>query len=167
MSRRKAQLLLDGAKDAIAAIEVPAADGRTIHAPLQTRELFLRFRCLPFARWQEGRSFFDVHGMWQDLGFPTESPLTQLILILQNFPNPPARDCRLPSCRGWPERSVQSLVAQALTRGEITPPADSLYEQGFAPSAGQSDKSDLLTVMRTGHLALAELKDSENVDPPV
>lgn len=61
-------MLFDRAKDAVAPIVALAPDSITIHASLQAREVFLRFRGLVFGRWQDDRIFFDVHGMWQELG---------------------------------------------------------------------------------------------------
>jgi hypothetical protein len=102
--RREAQQLLDRAEGAIAPIVALAPDAITIHPSVQTREVFLRFRGLPFARWQDGRAFFDVHGMWQELDAPTELPLKQLLLNLRSFRNPLAADCRHPLYRGQAER---------------------------------------------------------------
>ena len=94
--RRETQMLFDRAKDAVAPIVALAPDSITTHASVQTREVFLRFRGLVFGRWQDDRIFFDVHGMWPELGARSELPLRQLILNLQNFRNPLASDSRYP-----------------------------------------------------------------------
>ena len=165
--RRETQLLLDRAEDAVAPIVALASDAITIHPSVQTGEVVLRFRGLLFARWQDGRIFFDVHGLWQELNARTELPLKQLLLNLQNFRNPLASDSRHPLYRGQSERWLQSLVAQDLSRTDINLHPDLLYEQVFAQSAGQRGVLDLLAVTRGGRLAILELKAAGNVDLPL
>lgn len=131
-----------------------------------TREVVLRFRGLAFARWQDDRIFFDVHGLWQELNARTELPLKQLLLNLQNFRNLLASDSRHPLYRSQSERWLQSLVAQDLSRVDINLHPDLLYEQVFAQSASQRGVLDLLAVTRSGRPAILELKAAENVDLP-
>ena len=154
----------DRAKDAIAPIVALASDAITVRPSVQTREVFLRFRGPAFARWQDGRIFFDVHGMWQALDVRTELPPKQLVRNMRNFCNPLASDCRHRLYRGPSERWLQTLVAQDLNRIDINLHPDLLYEQVFAQSAGQRGILDLLTVTRSGRLAILELKAAENVD---
>ena len=165
--RRETQMLLDRASQALAPIVAMAADAITMHSSVQTKEVFLRFRGLAFARWQDDRTFFDAHGMWQELDVRSELALRQLILNLQNFRNPLASDSRHPLYRGQSERWLQTLVAQDLSRIDINFNPDLLYEQVFAQSAGQHGILDLLAVTRSGRLAILELKSSENVDLPL
>jgi hypothetical protein len=159
--------LQDRAKDALAPLVALAADAITIHPSIQTGEVTLRFRGLPFARWQDGRIFFDAHGLWQELSASTELPLKQLILNLQNFRSPVASDSRHPLYRAQSERWLQSLVAQDLCRVDINLNPDLLYEQVLAQSGAQRGILDLLAVTRGGRLAILELKAVENVDLPL
>ena len=94
-------------------------------------------------------------------------PLRQLIMNLQNFRNPSAKDARHPLYRGQPERWLQSIIAQDVSRVDISLHPDHLYEQVFAQSGGQRGILDLLGVTRAGRLAILELKASENVDLPL
>lgn len=165
--RRETQLLLDRANNDLAPIVSLAPEAITIHASPQNNEVVLRFRGLPFARWQEGKVLFDVNGIWRELNVPAERPLTQLILNLQKFRNPLASDSRHPLYRGQAERWLQMLVAQDLTRVDINLHPELLYEQVFAQAAGQRGILDLLAVTHAGRLAILELKAVENVDLPL
>ncbi|HEY2119846.1 MAG TPA: hypothetical protein VGH37_11725 [Candidatus Acidoferrum sp.] len=165
--RRETRLLLDRAAPDIAPLLALAPDRITMHPNVQTREVMLRFRGLPFARWQDGRVFFDVHGLWQELDVRTELPLRQLVLNLQNFRSPLANDTRHPLYRGQSERWLQAIIAKDLNRVDVTLQPDHLYEQVFAQAAGQHGILDLLAVTRAGRLAILELKASENVDLPL
>lgn len=165
--RRESQLLLERAAKDLAALVALAPNCITVHASVQTREVTLRFLGLAFARWQDGHIYFDVHGLSQKLDVRTELPLRQLIMNLQNFRNPSAKDARHPLYRGQPERWLQSIIVQDVSRVDIALHPDHLYEQVFAQSGGQRGILDLLGVTRAGRLAILELKASENVDLPL
>jgi hypothetical protein len=165
--RRETQLLQDRAAPYIAPLQALAPDAISTHPIVQSREVILRFRGLPFARWQDGRIFFDVHGLWQELDARTELPLRQLILNMQGFRSPLVNDIRHPLYRAQAERWLQSIVAQDISRVDVMLHPDHLYEQVFAQAAGQRGILDLLAVARTGRLAISELKASENVDLPL
>src|SRR2546422_1670399 len=43
------------------------ATGRNLHPAAQSREVWLRFRGLPFARWDDGRVFFRINDAREEL----------------------------------------------------------------------------------------------------
>ncbi len=167
MAPREPQSLLDRANKDLAPIDALCPESITAHPSSQAKEVLLRFRGLVFVRWQDGRIFFEVRGLWQELNVATESALKQLILSLQNFRSPLAGDVRHRFYRGQPERWMQSIVAQDGRLVDINLHPGHLYEQVFAQAAGQRGILDLLAVTRAGRLAILELKASENVDLPL
>lgn len=124
------------------------------------------FRGLPFTRWDDGRIFFDVHGLWQQPDLRTELPLKQLVLNLQNFRSPLASDTSHPLCRGQSDCWLQTIVAQDISRVDACLHPDHLYEQVFAQAGSPRGIPDLLEVTPTGRLATLELKTSENLELP-
>jgi len=86
--RRESQLLIDRAAAALAPVLELALQEITVHASTQDREVVLRFRGLPFARWNDGRVYFDAGGTWEELRKQNEVERKQLVLNQQNFRNP-------------------------------------------------------------------------------
>jgi hypothetical protein len=73
--RRESQLLQERAAADLAPILALAPEAITAHAAPQNREVVLRFRGLPFARWQDVRIYFDAGGLWQELTAHTQVDL--------------------------------------------------------------------------------------------
>lgn len=165
--RRDAKLLLDRAASALSPIVAMCPDYICAHASPHTQEVVLRFRGLPFARWQDNKIFFGTDSVWQELRRDTERALKQLIASLQNFRNPLAGDVRHPLYRAQPERWMQSLVAPDVTRIDIALDPAHVYEQVFAQVSGQHGILDLLCLTRHRRLAILELKAGENLDLPL
>lgn len=165
--RRETQLLLDRAKSALAPIVAMSPESIRIHASPHTQEVVLRFRGLAFARWQENKIYFGSGSIWQELRPDNERALKQLIANLQNFRNPLASNVRHAMYRAQPERWMQTLVFDDVSRIDIALDPDHVYKQVFAQVAGQHGVLDLLCITRSRRLAILELKAAENVDLPL
>jgi len=69
--------------------------------------------------------------------------------------------------RAQPERWLESLVLEDLTRVDAMLEARFAYSQVFANAGGEHGILDLLTVTRSGRLAIIELKASEHIHLPL
>lgn len=165
--RRESQLLIDRAAGALAPVLELAPQEITVHPSTQDREVVLRFRGLPFARWDDGRVYFDAGGIWEELRKQNEIELRQLVLNLQNFRNPLASETRHPLYRSQSERWLQSIVQQDVNRVDVSLLPEQVYEQVFAHTAAQHGIRDLLGITRAGRLAILELKTTEDLDLPL
>lgn len=165
--RRDAQLLLGRASAALAPIVAMAPEFIQSHASPHTQEVILRFLGLAFARWHEGKIYFGADAVWQELRPENEHALQQIVLNLRNFRNPLAGNLRHPLYRAQPERWMQMLISQDVSRVDIALDPTHVYEQVFAQVAGQHGVLDLLCVTRTRRLAILELKAAENLDLPL
>lgn len=165
--RREAQLLLDRAEPALAPIVALSPESIRAHASPNTQEVVLRFRGLAFARWHDHKISFGADAVWEELRPQNERALKQLVGNLQNFRSPLASNVQHPLYRAQPERWMQSMVCEDVTRIDIALDPQHVYEQVFAQVAGQHGVLDLLCVTRTRRLAILELKAAENVDLPL
>jgi hypothetical protein len=100
------------------------------HPVAQSREVWLRFRGLPFARWDDGRVFFGIND---------------------------AREELTPVSRPSLKRRLHELELHQRY----------VYAQVLANAGGEHDILDLLTVTRSGRLAIIELKASEHMHLPL
>ncbi|HVM75446.1 MAG TPA: hypothetical protein VMT75_07370 [Candidatus Saccharimonadales bacterium] len=165
--RRESQLLLDRSEGALASIVASAPEAITRHAVPAEQEVALRFRGLAFARWSEKGTRFGITTAMEELTSATQHKLDKLVKYLKRFRDPGASDTRHALYRAQPERWMQSLIAQDITRIDLNLDGSHLYEQVFAQAAGQHGVIDLLTVTRSHRLAILELKASENPDLPL
>ncbi|HTZ33910.1 MAG TPA: hypothetical protein VMH31_15735 [Methylomirabilota bacterium] len=165
--RHEAQQLLDRSEGMLAPIVALEPEAITRHAVPAEQEVVLRFRGLAFARWREGRVHFGITATMEELTGVTQRKLEKLLAYLRQYRNPCARETRHALYRAQPERWMQSLIAQDITRIDLNLDAGHFYEQVFAQAAGQHGVLDLLTVTRSRRLAILELKASENPDLPL
>lgn len=117
--RRELQLLIDRAAAALAPVLELAPQEITAHASTQDREVVLRG--LPFARWNDGRVYFDVGGTWEELRKQNEVELKQLVLNQQNFRNPLASETRRPLFRAIGTLAAVHCLARRHPRRCLTP----------------------------------------------
>jgi hypothetical protein len=164
---RESEQLRSRAAGDLAAIVQMASEAVSIHAVSQDQEVVLRFRGLPFAKWKNGRVYFGSGAVWEELSAGNEHKLKQLMVNLQKFRNPLAKNPRHPLYRAQAERWMQSMVMQDVSRVDIALDPERIYEQVFAQTGGQHGILDLLAVTRTKRLAILELKAGENVDMPL
>lgn len=127
-----------------------------------TSQVALRFRGIEFARWVDGRILFGIGDGRSELTAANKDSLTLLIRELATYRHPLSTDVRHPLYRAQPERWLQTLVEEDITRIDARLDARHLYAQLPALSAGDRGILDLLGVTRDGRLAVIELKASED-----
>jgi hypothetical protein len=151
------------AKPALESILATEPKAISLHRSPQTREVWLRFRGLPFARWEDGRVYFGISDCREELTAISRAALKQLLHDLELHRHPLAEDARHALFRAQPERWLESLVREDVTRVDAVLNARFVYSQVFASAGGEHDIVDLLAVTRSGRLAILELKASEHI----
>jgi len=164
---RESETLLNQARPALDPIIALAPQAVTLHPAAQSREVWLRFRGLPFARWDDGRVFFGINDAREELTPASRSALTHLLHDLEVHRHPLASDTRHSLYRVQPERWLESIVREDVTRIDAMLDQRFVYAQVFANAGGEHGILDLLTVRRSGRLAVIELKASEHIHLPL
>ena len=164
---RESQGLLDRSRSAIDAIVSLSARAITVHPVVQSREVLLRFRGLAFARWDDGRIFFGCPDLRQELQPSSFPVLKNLLQQLEDYRHPLATETRHALCRAQPERWLESLVREDVSRVDAALDSRFAYSQVFAQAGGEHGILDVLTVTRSGRLAILELKASEHIHLPL
>jgi hypothetical protein len=167
VSHRDIEALLNRVKPALAAIVAMAPKAITVHPVPRAREAWLHFRGLPFARWHEERIYFGASEAREELTAATRPALNRLLHDLEVYRYPLASDTRHALYRAQPERWLESLVREDVTRIDAMLDARFVYPQVFANAGGEHGILDLLTVTRAGRLAILELKASEHIHLPL
>jgi hypothetical protein len=164
---RETQLLCDRAHDAVEPIL--RLDPRAIaqHALVESREVWLRFRGIPFACWKDGRIHFGGGKRRQELTSKTQPQLQSLVRELATHRQPLATDSRHPLYRAQSERWLESMVREDVTRIDAVLDPRFAYSQVFASAGSTHGILDLLCVTRNGRLAILELKASEHIHLPL
>ncbi len=167
VQHRESEALLNQARPALDAIMALAVQAVTLHPAAQSREVWLRFRGLPFARWDNGRVFFGINDAREELTPASRPALQQLLHELEVHRHPLASDTRHSLYRVQPERWLESIVHEDVTRIDALLDQRFVYAQVLANAGGQHGILDLLTVTRSGRLAILELKASEHIHLPL
>ena len=167
VAARETQLLLDRAKPALEPILSLASDTIAVHPVVSTREVWLRFRGTPFARWEEGRVFFGISKQDRELLESSRGQLQGIVRELEQHRHPLASDTQHPLYRALPERWLESLVREDVSRIDAALNPRFAYTQVFANAAGEHGIIDLLCVTRSGRVAIVELKASEHIHFPL
>jgi hypothetical protein len=163
---REFQVLLDRAHSAVAPIVALAPRCITLH-PAPSRAVLLRFRGLQFAAWENGELFF-LHGdSRQIIRGDVRASLSAKLQELELHRHPLASDTRHPLYRAQPERWLEALVREDVTRIDACLDPRFVYTQIFSNAAGSHGILDLLCVTRSGRLAIFELKASEHIHLPL
>jgi len=138
-----------------------------LHPAAQSREVWLRYRGLAFARWDNGRVFFGINDASEELTPASRPTLRRILHDLEVHRHPLARDTRHSLHRAQPERWLESMVREDITRVDAMLDQRFVYAQVFANAGGEHGILDLLTVTRSGRLAIIELKASEHIHLPL
>jgi hypothetical protein len=164
---RETQLLWDRAYDALEPILRMEPRAITQHALVESREVWLRFRGIALARWADGRVYFGAGDPRQKLTRESQPALKCLVNELATYRHPLATDTHHALYRAQPERWLESLVREDVTR--IDPALDPrfVYAQVFESTGGNHGILDLLCVTRSGRLAIVELKATEHIHLPL
>lgn len=164
---REAQALLDRSRYEVEAVVALSPRAITVHPVAQSREVVLRFRGLAFARWDDGRIFFGCPDAREELTAPSLPALKKLLEQLEIHRHPLATEVRHAFYRAQPERWLEALVREDVTRVDAALDSRFVYSQVFAHAGGEHGILDLLTVTRAGRLAILELKASEHIHLPL
>jgi hypothetical protein len=164
---RESEALLHRARPELGAIIAVAPQAITLHPAAQTHEVWLRFRGLPFARWEEGRIYFGLNDAHEELTAASRPALHGLLHDLEVHRHPLATDTRHALYRMQPERWLEGMVRDDVTRIDAALDSRFVYTQVFANVGGEHGILDLLTVTRAGRLAILELKASEHIHLPL
>ena len=164
---RESETLLKQARPALDAIIAMAPQAVTLHPAAQSREVWLRFRGLAFARWEDGRVFLGINDARVELTSASRPALKHLLHDLEVHRHPLASDTRHSLYRVQPERWLESIVREDVARIDAMLDQRFVYAQVFANAGGEHGILDLLTVTRSGRLAIIELKASEHIHLPL
>ena len=164
---RESDALLANARPALDPLVGLAPKAITVHSAAQSREVWLRFRGLGFARWDEGRIFFGISDAREELTAASRPALKRLLHGLEIHRHPLASDTRHSLYRAQPERWLESLVRADVTCIDAALDPRFVYAQVFANAGGEHGILDLLTITRTGRLAILELKATEHLHLPL
>ena len=138
-----------------------------VHPSTASREVILRYRGLAFGRWEDGRVFFGCNGAIQELTAVTRPAFARLLKDLNSHRHPLATDTRHSLYRAQPERWLEAMVRNDVTRVDAALDFRFVYSQVFAGSGSEHGIIDVLTITRAGRLAILELKTSEHIHLPV
>ena len=163
---RNREMLLDRASVELNPIVAMSPQAITLHPHVESGDVMLRFRGLAFAYWQDGAVFFGDN-FRKKATASTQHELKQALHDLEIYRHPSATNTRHRLYRAQPERWLETIVLSDVTR--IDPRLDPrfVYTQLFANSATERSILDILTVTKTGRLAIIELKASEHIHLPL
>ena len=167
VSRRETQALLDRARPALDPIIDLAPRAISVHPTVPSAEVWLRYRGLAFACWDDGRVFFGASEKREELTAASHARLKKLLYALETFRHPLATDTRHALYRAQSERWLESIVREDITRIDACLDQQFVYAQVFANTGGEHGILDLLTVTRGGRLAIVELKTTEHIHLPL
>jgi len=165
---RNRESLLDRASPEVNSILAMSPQAITLHPNVQSGEVVLRFRGLAFARWHNGLVFFGAAGnLRKKLTPSSQHELKKILHDLEIYRHPSATDTRNPLFRAQPERWLETIVRNDVTRIDACLDPRFVYTQLFANSATERGILDILTVTKSGRLAIIELKASEHIHLPL
>lgn len=164
---RESQALFDASRSAVEPLIALAPRAISVHPAAQSREVWLRFRGLAFARWDDGKVFFGCPDAKEPLHGSNLPALKKLVQQLETYRHPLATETRHALYRAQPERWLEALVREDVTRIDAALDQRFVYSQVFARSGTEHGILDLLTVTRAGRLAILELKTSEHIHLPL
>lgn len=161
--RRETQSLLDQARAALDPIVALAPRAISVHPSVASKEVWLHFRGLPIAKWNEGRVVFGTGERRDELRTSSRPALVKFVNDLEAHRHPLASDTRHTLFRAQPERWLEAIVLEDVTRVDAQLDARFVYSQVFANAGGEHGILDLLGVTRSGRLAILELKATEHI----
>ncbi|HEY2819687.1 MAG TPA: hypothetical protein VGJ06_01495 [Candidatus Acidoferrum sp.] len=165
---RERQSLLGRAAAELDPIVEISPQAITLHPNIQNGEIILRFRGLAFACWENCVVYFGAAaGRRKKLTASTQSELKQILHDLEIYRHPLATETRHALYRAQPERWLETIVRNDVTRVDTTLDPRFVYTQLFANSATERGILDILTVTTSGRLAIIELKASEHIHLPL
>ena len=164
---RETQLLLDRAGPALESVLELSPQTLTLHPSVPAREVWIRFRGLAVAKWDDGRIFFGAADSQEELTPRSRPRLRRWLKDLEDYRHPRASDSRHPLYRAQAERWLEAIVAQDVTLIDAALDPRFIYSQVLAKSGSEHGILDLLGVTRSGRLAILELKANEHIHLPL
>ena len=165
---RETEMLLERARPALEQIIGRSSESFTLRPAVRSREVWLQFRGLAIARWEDGQVFFGITDAREQLTPSSRPRLERLLQELERYRNPLATDRRHPLYRAQPERWLEDNIRRDITVIDAALDSHFVYSQVFAKSgANEHGIVDLLGVTRRGRLAILELKASEHIHLPL
>lgn len=160
---RESEVLLARARAATEPIVAFDRQAIAVHTNTTAGEVVLRYRGLAFARWDDGNIFFGWNDMREKLTPGTRAGFERMMQDLRFQRHPLAPDTRHPLYRAQAERWLESIVRKDVTCVDGVLDSRFVYAQVFAGSGAEHGVIDVLTITRTGRLAILELKASEHM----
>ncbi len=168
VANRARQVLLDSAAAELDPIVAINKEAIALHPDPHNSEIILRFRGLAFARWENHLIFFGEGGdLRKKLTAASDGELKKLLRDFDNHRHPLASNTRHPLYRAQPERWLETMVRSDVTRIDANLDPRFVYTQLFANTANERGILDVLTVTKSGRLAIIELKASEHIHLPL
>jgi hypothetical protein len=161
--QRETQCLLERAYAALEPIVKLAPRAISLHPSVASAEVWLRFRGLAIAKWDDGRVFFGTSDRRDELTPDAWPALKKLLRDLETHRHPLAKDTRHALYRAQPERWLEASIRADITRVDAQLDPRFVYTQVFANAGGEHGILDLLGVTRSGRLAILELKATEHI----
>lgn len=167
VAHRETQLLVDRARAALDPVISLAPRAVTVHPVVPAAEVWLRFRGLAVAKWDDGQISFGVSNPREPLTAASRPRLLSLLQDLEDYRHPLASDTRHPLYRAQPERWLEAVLRQDVTLVDAALDPRFVYAQVFANTGCEHGIIDLLGVTRSGRLAILELKTNEHLHLPL
>ena len=164
---RETQLLLDRARPALDPVMAIAPQAISVHPDVSEHAVWLRFRGLPVARWEDGRVFFGLGNANEEFTPASHQNFAQLLTNLETHRSGATHDVRHPLYRSNPERWLEFLVSADVTCVDAELDPRFVYTQVLANTGSAHGILDVLTVTRNGRVAILELKANEHIHLPL
>ncbi len=164
---RESQALLDRSHAALDPVVALSPRAVRVHPVARSREVVLRFRGLAFARWDNGRIFFGCPDSREELTPSSMPALKRLLEQLEVHRHTLASESHHAFYRAQPERWLEALIREDVTRIDAALDPRFVYSQVFAHAGGEHGILDVLAITRSGRLAIVELKASEHIHLPL
>lgn len=159
---RQTQMLVQRARQDIVRWLPSDTKPCSFHANVAAGEVVVRFRGLSCLRWHESGIHFGARDMRTSLVPGKERQIAEMFRQLETCRNPLASDARQPLFRMQPERWLEFLVSEDVTRVDAMLDEGFAYSQVIAASGNEHGILDVLSVTRSGRLVILELKIAEN-----
>ena len=135
--QREMQSLVDAVRGLLGPIIAHAPNAIRMHPSLPGREVWLRFHGLAFARWEDGEIFFGLKEPRKKLRPDTQTTFREMVTQLQVYRCPQASDTTHPLFRAQPERWLESIISEDVTRIDANLDPRFVYGQVFTRSGEQ------------------------------
>jgi hypothetical protein len=165
--RRETDAILSNAAPFIEHVRRSSPDAIKPHIVPGATHLEIRYRGLPFARWQPDAIFFGIGDRQQLLTPGREAAFNKLLRELGTYRSPLAAGATHTLYRAQPERWLESMVAADPGRVEARLDPRFIYAQVPALSVSDRGVMDLVGITRDGRLTVLELKAQEDIHMPL